>query len=127
MTFLCKGSKGKSCQSHCINSHCPNFSSAVHRDDYDKIYETGVTFKVEALGGATFTLGFDEDTYKNTLSVDDTPFDDLPEYKDKGDVLDVGHSTIDTHNGPNTVRIDFLLFLEGRRNTVSIEHNLRSG
>ena len=41
-----------------------------------------MTFTVEALGGATFTLGFDNDTFKHTLTVDETAFDDLPEFKD---------------------------------------------
>ena len=61
-----------------------------------------------------------------TLSVDETTFDDLPEFKDKVDVPEVGHSNMDTHNGQITVRIDFLLFLKGRRTPISIEHNLRS-
>ena len=59
--------------------------------------------------------------------MDETAFDDLPEFEDKGEVPEVGHSIIETHNGPNTMRIDFLLFLKGERTTVSIEHNLRSG
>ena len=51
---------------------------------YKTLSETPVTFTVEALGGATFTLGFDddEDKYKYTLTVDETAFDDLPEFKD---------------------------------------------
>ena len=40
---------------------------------------------------------------------------------------DVGHSIIETHNGPNTVRIDFLAFIKGQKTPVSLEHNLRSG
>ena len=75
-----------------------------------------MTFNVDALGGATFTLGFERGKY--TLSVNETPFDDLPEFKDRGEVPEVGHSTVDTYNSPNTVRIDFLLFLKGRRTTV---------
>ena len=39
----------------------------------------------------------------------------------------IGHSIIETHNGANTQRVDFRVFLKGRRNTVSIENNLRSG
>ena len=39
----------------------------------------------------------------------------------------MGHSIIEEHNGSNTVRIDFNLFLKGRRTTVSLELNVRSG
>ena len=42
-------------------------------------------------------------------------------------VPDVGHSIIETHNGANTQRVDFRVFLKGRRTPVSIEHNMRSG
>ena len=49
------------------------------------LIETPVTFKVDVLGGATFTLGYEGDPKydgKYTLSVDETAFDDLPEFKD---------------------------------------------
>ena len=40
---------------------------------------------------------------------------------------EVGHSIIERHNGSNTIRVDYRVFLKGRRNTISLEHNLRSG
>ena len=42
--------------------------------------------KVDALGGATFTLGFKGNPFRKgmyTISVDVTPFDDLPEFKEE--------------------------------------------
>ena len=41
------------------------------------------TFKVDALGGATFTLGWKSGRdYGYTLCVDETKFEELPEYKE---------------------------------------------
>ena len=96
--------------------------------DWKSLRKTTVTFKVDALKGVTFTLGFEgKFRGKYTLLLDETSFNDLPEFKDKGELPEVGHSIIETHNGPNTMRVDFLLFLKGQRSPVSIEHNLRSG
>ena len=64
---------------------------------------------------------------KYTLEVNGTPFDDLNEFKDVGEVPPVGHSTQENIYGANTQLIVFLVFLEGRRTPVSIEHNMRSG
>ena len=76
----------------------------------------------------TFTLGYQggwEGFY--TLQVDDIAFDELEEFKEVGDVPEVGHSSHEETQGASTFRIDFLAFLEGRRTPVAIEHNLRSG
>ena len=91
------------------------------------LVNTPLSFKLNALGGANFKLGFIELYFGYSLSVNETEFYDLPEFKDKSEVPEVGHSIVETHNGPNTMRIDFLLFLKGERTTVSIELNLRSG
>ena len=61
------------------------------------------------------------------LHIDGVAFDDLPEFKEVGEVPEVGSSIIETHEGANTHRVDLLVFIKGRRNPVSIEHNLRSG
>ena len=87
-------------------------------------------FTVNALGGATFKLGFygSKFTVGNyTLYVNDTSFTFLPEFKEKAEVPEVGHSIDERHNGPAIHRVDFLVFLNGHRTPVSIEHNLRSG
>ena len=86
-----------------------------------------MTFKVDALGGATFTLGFDYKTDNYTLSVDEIAFDDLPEIKEEIDAPEVGHSIDERFMGPSIHRVDFLVFLKGYRTPISIEHDLRSG
>ena len=93
---------------------------------HNTLSETPVTFKVDVLGGATFTLGYDRDTRKYTLSVDETAFDDLPEFKEKIEAPEVGHSVAERHIGPAIHRKDFPVFLAGRKNPISIEHNLRN-
>ena len=102
-----------------------NFQFCVHRVDYRTLYKTPVTFKVDALGGATFKLGSNGVNY--TISVDETPFNDLPEFKEEIQAPEVGHSVPDCYNGATIHRKDFPVFLKGRRNPVSIEQNLRSG
>ena len=99
----------------------------VHRVDYNTLREKPVTFTVDALGGATFILSYDRPTGKYTLSVDETSFDNLPEFKEKAEVPDVGQSSAERHIGPSIHRVDFLVFLNGHRTPVSIEQNLRSG
>ena len=50
--------------------------------DFHALRWTPVTFKVDALGGVTCTLGFDYDA-GYTLKVDETSFDELPQFKEK--------------------------------------------
>ena len=53
---------------------------------------------MDALGDATFTLGFEGDgpsTGKYTLSVGETLFDDLAEFVNKEWVSEVGHKISD--------------------------------
>ena len=65
------------------------------------LIQTPVTFKVDALGGATLALGFKGDyDGKYTLSINETAFDDLPEFKEKIEMPEVGHSIAERHNGP---------------------------
>ena len=108
-----------------------NLPFCVHRANCHTLSENPVTFTVDALGGATFTLGWEgskiDGTGKRTLLVDETSFDDLPEFKEKIEVPEVGHSSAERHIGPSIHRVDFLVFLNGNRTPVSIEHNLRSG
>ena len=86
---------------------------------WETLKKTPVSFTVDALGGATFTLGCKGDNY--TLSVDETPFDDLPEFKEKIEAPEVGHSVPDRYIGSTIHRKDFPVFLKGRKNPVSIE------
>ena len=61
------------------------------------------------------------------LTIDGTDFRNLPECKDVAEVPEIGHSVIDEHQGAYTRRIDWPVFLKGRRTPVSVEHNMRSG
>ena len=80
---------------------------------------------MDALRGATVTLGFSDVKY--ALLVNETSFDNLPEFKEKVELPEVAHSITETHNGPSIHRVDFRVLLRGRRTPVSIQHNLRSG
>ena len=62
-----------------------------------------------------------------TLEVDETPFDDLEEWEDVGEVPDVGHSTYEEMIAAHTHRFFFLVFLKGRQTPIVVEHNMRSG
>ena len=98
--------------------------------NWNTLRENSVTFTVDALGGATFTLGFEGNPYdggKYTLSVNKTSFNDLPEFKEEVEVPKIGHTSPVRHNGSSIHRVDFPVFLSGHRTPVSIEHNLRSG
>ena len=44
-----------------------------------------------------------------------------------GELPEVGHSYREESQGATTFRIDYLVFLEGHRTPIAIEHNLRSG
>ena len=59
-----------------------------------------------------------EGQYK--VKLNDVHFLDLPEFKEEVQVPAVGHSVIEEFNGAHTKRIDFLVFLEGRRTLVSV-------
>ena len=50
----------------------------------------------------------------------------MPEFKERAEVPEVGHSSAVRHNGTSIHRVDFPAFLNGHRTPVSIEHNLRS-
>ena len=114
--------KGKSTNiSNWTELQLSNFPFCVNRVSWATLKKTPVSFKVDALGGATFTLGFDEKAFKYTLSVDETPFDDLPEFKEKVQAPEVGHSVPDRYIGSTIHRKDFPVFLKGRKNPVSIE------
>ena len=41
-------------------------------------------------------------------------------------MVDVGHSDVEELNGANTRRIDFLVFLKGKRTPVSVQHEKRA-
>ena len=56
-----------------------------------------------------------------------TSFDELSEFKDVGEVPEVGQSTYEEVFAANTHRIDFLVFVKGRRHPIEIVHNKRSG
>ena len=61
--------------------------------------ESPVKFRVEALN-MICTLGFiGESDGKYTLLFDETNLDDLPQYKELGEVPEVAHSHIDEYNG----------------------------
>ena len=51
---------------------------------------------------------------------------DLTEFKEDIQMVDVGHSDVGKFNGANTRRIDFLVFLKGKRTPVSIQHEKRA-
>ena len=84
-----------------------------------------MTFYIDELG-VNCTLGFFP-YERYTITLDDTEFDELPEFVERTEVPDIGHSVIGEHQGANTKRIDFHVFLKGRRTPVSIENNMRSG
>ena len=75
MTSLCKNSKGKSTDlSLHHKSHLANKSSAVYRVYFETLEKTPVTFKLDAFGDVTFTLGWvgHWDSGEYTLLVDET-------------------------------------------------------
>ena len=96
----------------------------AHKGDNKSLTDEPVSFKIDAFN-ATFKLGYNNRKY--TLSVNGTPFDELPYFVDVQEVPEVGHSTVENHDGVNAKRIDYLVFLKGRRNPVSLEHNKRCG
>ena len=61
------------------------------------------------------------------MTLDDTNFYELDWFVEVTKVPDVGHSVTSEHFGANTLRFDWLVFLNGRHTPVSLEHNLRSG
>ena len=89
--------------------------------------EDSYTFLIDELG-VDCTIGHVEYPFgPYTVKLNEVDFDDLPEFIEKTEVPDIGHSVIKEHQGANTKRIDFLVFLKGRNTPVSIEFNMRSG
>ena len=83
-----------------------------------------MTFEINELD-AEIKLGAEGDDF--TLHLNGQEFETLPPFKDVGEVPIVGYSETEDHHGANTQRRDFLIFLKGKRNPVSVEHNMRSG
>ena len=77
---------------------------------------------------ATIQISF-EGEYQGqyVVTVNDVLFSALPEFKEEVKVPDVGHSIVEEFEGAHTHRIDFLIFLKGRRTPVSVQHDMRAG
>ena len=80
-TFFCRNSKGKSTNIlNYIYKYLSNLPLTICRMLWNDLTKTPVTFKVDVLGGATITLGY---KYRYTLSVNNTLFEDLHEFKEE--------------------------------------------
>ena len=91
--------------------------------------DSPVTFELDGFD-AIFTLSHNGKELSDQLyilTVDGVAFGALPEYKDVVEVPKIGHSVIEEHHSANTRRIDWPVFLNGKRTPVSVEHNMRSG
>ena len=80
------------------------------------------------VAGLDFNFKFESKSISSgySLFVDETPFDDLAEFKEVVQVPKVAHSVKEEFQGANTQRIDFFPLLEGILTPISVEFNMRS-
>ena len=107
-------------------SYTPGIN-AILENAKNNLVDSPVTFTLNELDTTfelSYTGGIDG---QYILTVGETPFIDLPEFKEKVQVVDVGHSIKEEFDGTYTQRIDFLVFLKGKRTPVSVQHEKRAG